>query len=257
MKPIDCAVKLAKEAGSLQLQRLQTTHQIEYKGEINLVTEVDRLCEKLITDEIHRVFPEHDILSEEGGGLRRNSSYKWIVDPLDGTTNFAHRYPLFCVSIALEYKGEVILGCVYEPNRNQLFTAEKGKGSFLNGTKLSVSKINQVDKSLLATGFAYNVREAAQNNLNHFKNMILTAQAVRRDGVAAIDLCYVACGYYDGFWELNLFPWDVAAGLLIVREANGMVTNFSGAPFSIYDKEILATNRLIHREMVKILKGAS
>lgn len=251
---IHVAVRVAKEAGAYQLDRLGKANQIEFKGEINLVTEVDKACEKLITDAISAAFSDHDILAEEGGGKRRDSEYKWIIDPLDGTTNYAHGYPLFCVSIALEYKGEIVMGVVYEPNRDELFIAEKNQGATLNDQKISVSRNKTLQESLLVTGFAYNIRETKNNNLNHFENMLMKARAVRRDGVAAVDLCYVACGRYDGFWELNLFPWDVGAGYLLIQEAGGRVTNFKGDPFSVYAKDILATNGMIHDEMIQVLK---
>lgn len=247
------AQEAALAAGQLQLENLGKIHQIEFKGDINLVTEVDKACEKIIQQKIQGAFPEHDFLAEEGGGDRKHSDYKWIVDPLDGTTNFAHGYPLFCVSIALEYKGEIIVGVVFDPNRNELFSAQKGQGATLNGNRISVSKISSVNAALLSTGFAYNVRTAKETNINHFTNMLMKAQAVRRDGVAAVDLCYVACGRYDGFWELNLFPWDVAAGKLILEEAGGKVSLFSGGSFSVYDKEILCSNGQIHAEMSSIL----
>jgi myo-inositol-1(or 4)-monophosphatase len=253
---LDIAKSAALEAGALQIQKLGQVQSIEFKGEINLVTEVDRACEEIIQKIIQGAYPDHDFLAEEGGGERKHSDYKWIIDPLDGTTNFAHGYPLFCVSIALEYMGEVIVGLVYDPNRKELFYAQKGQGAFLNDKPISVSKISTLNESLLATGFAYNIRKTKENNLNHFKQMLLNAQAVRRDGVAAIDLCYVACGRYDGFWELNLFPWDVAAGKLIVEEAGGRVTLFSGSSFSVYDKEILCSNGLIHQEMIQQLQKA-
>ena len=249
----DTAISVAKKAAELQLKGLGQRHQIEFKGEINLVTEIDKACEKLIIDALHAAFPDHDILAEEGGGFRKNSDFKWIVDPLDGTTNYAHGYPLFCVSMALEHKGEVVLGIVFDPNRNEVFHAQKGKGAFLNDEPIHVSSIPSLIYSLVATGFAYNIRKAKENNLNHFQNILMEAQAVRRDGVAAVDLCYVACGRYDGFWELNLFPWDVAAGKLILEEAGGKVSLFNGNSFSVYDKEILATNGNIHQEMVTIL----
>lgn len=251
---LDLAVSVAKEAGHIQKTRLGGELQVQYKGEINLVTIVDKECETLIASQIQGAFPDHDFLAEEGSGRRTHSDYKWIVDPLDGTTNYAHGYPLYCVSIALEHKGEIVLGVVYDPNRDELFTAEKGQGSFLNGQKLQVSSVPKLEQSLLATGFAYNVRKTSDNNLDHFKNMLMNAQAVRRDGVAAIDLCYVAAGRFDGFWELNLFPWDVAAGGLILIEAGGKLTRFDGKPFSIYDKEILSSNGVIHDEMVKVLQ---
>ncbi len=247
------AIEAAQESGALQMDKLGNISQVEFKGEINLVTEVDKACEELIIKKIQGVFPQHDFLAEEGGGVRKDSEYKWIIDPLDGTTNYAHGYPLFCTSIALEHKGQIVVGVVYDPNRNEIFSAEKGSGSFLNEKPIHVSKIDELEHSLLATGFAYNIRKAKNNNLDHFKKMLMVTQAIRRDGVAAIDLCYVACGRYDGFWELNLFPWDVAAGRIILDEAGGRVTTFSGKEFSIYDKEILATNSLIHAESIKIL----
>lgn len=248
------AIEVAKEAGAVQLKGLGKTHDITYKGEINLVTNIDRACEQLITEKLQGYYPDHDILAEEGGGKRKNSEYKWIVDPLDGTTNYAHGYPLFCTSIALEYKSQIVLGVVYEPNRDELFYTEIGNGCFLNGKKIRVSKTKSLKESLLATGFAYNIKQTRNNNIDHFGHMLLKAQAVRRDGVAAIDLCYVACGRFDGFWELNLFPWDVAAGSLIVREAGGLMTNFTGKLFSVYDKEILSTNGLVHHEMQTVLE---
>lgn len=250
---LQIAVEAAREAGKIQLERLGKAHQIEWKGEIDLVTEVDKACEKLIVEKLQKAYPDHDFLAEEGGGTRRHSDYKWIIDPLDGTINYAHGYPLFCTSIALEHKGQIIAGVVYEPNRDEMFTAEMGGGSFLNGKKIQVSKVSELIQSLLVTGFAYNIKKARRNNFTIFKNMLLAAQAVRRDGVAAVDLCYVACGRYEGFWELNLFPWDVAAGSLILSEAGGKLSGFSGNPFTIYDKEIAATNGAIHDVLVAVL----
>lgn len=249
------ACEAAKKAGDLQIEKLGEVRKIEYKGEINLVTEVDKACEKLIIDQISSQFPDHDILAEEGGGQRKDSDYKWIIDPLDGTTNYAHAYPLFCVSIGLEYKGEIVAAAVYEPNLKEMFLAEKNGGSECNGRKIQVSDTSKLIQSLLVTGFSYNFKETRKNNFNHFKEMMTVSQAVRRDGVAAIDLCYVACGRYDGFWELNLFPWDVAAGSLILKEAGGQISDFSGDTFSVYGKEILATNKKIHKEMVEHLQS--
>jgi myo-inositol-1(or 4)-monophosphatase len=243
----------AREAGAYQKSAQRTGINYELKGEINLVTEVDKNSEKMIIARIAQKFPDHDIMAEEGSAVRKDSPYKWIIDPLDGTTNFAHGYPLFCVSIALEFKGEVIAGVVYDPMRDELFSASQGGGAFLNGIPITVSAVNTLNAGMLATGFAYNFRETDNNNLNHFRAMMMTAQAVRRDGVAAIDLCYVACGRYDGFWELNLFPWDVAAGCLILTEAGGKVTRFDGSAFSIYDKDICTSNSSLHAQMVKVL----
>lgn len=250
------AKEAALASGEIQMAHFGKTPQIEYKGEINLVTQVDKLCEEKIVSILQGSFPNHDLLTEEGSGARKDSEYKWIVDPLDGTTNFAHGYPLFCTSIALEHKGEIILGVVYEPNLGELFLAEKGGGATCNGKKIQVSKITELKKGLLATGFAYNVAKTQNNNFDHFQNFILSAQGVRRDGVAAVDLCYTAMGRYDGFWELDLFPWDMAAGFLILREAGGQVTDFKKNPFTVYSKEILASNSLLHAAMAQVLEKA-
>ncbi len=250
---MDVAARVAREAGLYQRKKSGETFNIEFKSPINLVTEVDKFCEKLIVDGIGKIFPDHDIMAEEGSGERKNSAYKWIIDPLDGTTNFAHGYPLFAVSIALEYQGKILAGVVYDPMRDEMFSAFAGEGAKLNDKPIHVSKIDKLERALMATGFAYNLRQTKDNNLDHFQNIIMRAQGVRRDGVAAIDLCYVACGRYDGFWELNLFPWDTAAGLLICTEAGGLVTRFDGNPFSVYEKDILVTNSLIHDEMKDVL----
>jgi len=245
---------LVKEVGEYQASKWNTSLNIEYKGEINLVTEVDKKSEEMIISAIQAKYPDHDILAEEGGGQRKDSPYKWIIDPLDGTSNFAHGYPLFAISIALEHKGEILAGMVYEPLRKELFKGYRGEGAFLNDKKISVSSCEKLDRGFVATGFAYNIRETQDNNLVHFKNIILKAHAVRRDGVAAIDICYVACGRYDAFWELNLFPWDTAAAILMLEEAGGQVSCFNGKDYMVYEKEILATNTKLHGEMVEILK---
>lgn len=248
------AIRAAKTAGALQKRSLGHVKKIEFKGEINLVTEVDKACEEKILKTIRRDFPDHDILTEETGEHLNGSDYKWIIDPLDGTTNFAHAYPLFCVSIGLEYQGKMIVGVVYNPNLGELFCAVKGGGATLNGCRIHVSRVKELKRALLSTGFAYNVQTATDNNLDHFRDFLMTSQAVRRDGVAAIDLCYVACGRFDGFWELCLWPWDVAAGSLILQEAGGRITMFDGAPLTIYGKEILASNGAIHGQMMQVLK---
>ena len=253
---IQAAEEASRIAGALQLEGLRREKQIEFKGSINLVTDVDKACEKAIVEVLQGRFPEHDILAEEGSGRRKDSEYKWIIDPLDGTTNYAHGYRLFCVSIALEHKGEIVVGAVYEPNRDEMFLAEKGGGAALNGEKISVSRVADLNHAMLATGFAYNVRETSNNNLDHFQKFLMKAQAIRRDGVAAIDLCYVAAGRYDGFWELNLFPWDVAAGYLMIQEAGGKVSDFRGKAFDVYSKEILASNGQLHRALAGVLSGS-
>lgn len=251
------AEQACREAGTIQMEGLKKSREIAFKGAINLVTDIDHACEKAIVNLIQGTFPEHDILAEEGSGKRKDSEYKWVIDPLDGTTNYAHGYPLFCTSIALEHKGEIVLGAVYDPNLDEMFLGERGAGATLNGENIHVSRASDLDKALLATGFAYNIRETQNNNLDHFQNFLFQAQAVRRDGVAAIDLCYVATGRYDGFWELNLFPWDVAAGFVILEEAGAKVSDFQGAPFQIYCKEILASNGRLHPAMIKVLTGQS
>jgi len=251
---LETAVRAAREAGKIQKRNLGKVHTIRFKGEINLVTEVDKECEEKIVKIIGKGYPDHDFLTEESGAFNRPSEFKWIIDPLDGTTNYAHGYPLFCVSIGLEHRGKMVLGVVYEPNMDQLFVGVKGRGAFLNGKRIRVSEISSLKRALLVTGFSYNVKTTTDNNLGHFKNFILSAQAVRRDGVAAIDLCYVACGRYDGFWERDLWPWDTAAASLILKEAGGKVTMFNGGPVDIYGKEIAASNGKIHTEMLKVLK---
>lgn len=250
------AVEAARQAGKFLKQNLGKVRSIQQKSgqEKNLVTEIDKQSEDIIIDIIKRHYPQHDILAEESGEEKnKKSDYKWIIDPLDGTTNYAHGFPVFCVSIALEYKDEIILGAIYDPNLDEMFTAEKGKGAFLNNKRLTVSSINSLDKSLLVTGFPYNITENPNNAIEHFINFLMKGQAVRRMGSAAIDLAYVAAGRYEGFWEVALNPWDMAAGGLLVKEAGGTITDFVGKPFNIYRQEILATNGLIHREMQEIL----
>lgn len=248
------AIEIAKEAGEFQVEKLHKTRTIEYKGKFNIVTEVDKECEKRIVSFLKDRFPSHDILAEEGGGKRSHSEWLWIVDPLDGTVNYSHAYPLFSVSIALMHQGKVVVGVVYEPNRNELFAAEKGGGAVCNDKPIRVSKNKDVYSSMIATGFAYNVADVDRNNVAYFNAFIKKCHAIRRDGVASVDLCYVACGRYDGFWELDLRPWDIAAGSLILEEAGGKVTMFNGSPLDIFGNEILASNGIIHDEMRSILK---
>jgi len=247
------AIKAAKRAGQLLSQNLGKANRIEFKGAVNLVTEMDRRAEGLIIDTLKGAFPDHGILAEERDEMRSTSNYRWIIDPLDGTTNYTHGFPIFSVSIALEKDGDVVLGVIYDPMLDELFTAEKGKGAFLNEKRIQVSAVSQLNMSLLATGFPYDVRTSPDNNLNHFANFAVRAQAIRRIGSAALDICWVACGRFDGFWELKLKPWDVAAGGLVVKEAGGRITDFKGNPFSIYSDETLATNGLIHKEMMDVL----
>lgn len=244
-----------REAGSFLRERIGECHTVEYKGDINLVTEADRLSEALIIKRIRSRYPEHGILAEESAETGNGSPFRWIIDPLDGTTNYAHGYPVFCVSIALECEGTIRLGAVYNPMMNELFIAERGKGAFLNGRRLTVSRTAELSRSLLATGFPYDLREDRNNNINYFEAMAMNAQAVRRAGSAAFDLACLAAGRFDGFWELKLMPWDMAAGCLLVQEAGGIVTDLFGGSFSLSSPHLLASNGLIHTEMSRLLRG--
>jgi myo-inositol-1(or 4)-monophosphatase len=248
------AIRAALKGGEILAKYRRKTKKIGHKGRINLVTEVDLESENTILKIIKKSFPEHQILTEESQQEKRDSLYKWVIDPLDGTTNYAHNFPCYCVSIALEEKKEIILGVVYNPVLDELFLAEKGKGAYLNRKKIFVSQTKKLSQSLLATGFPYDIRESDINNLDHFANFALHGQAVRRAGAAALDLSYLAMGRFDGFWELKLSPWDTAAGSLLVLEAGGRVTDFSGGKYSIYGKDILATNGKIHKKMMEVLK---
>ncbi|MER3446620.1 MAG: inositol monophosphatase [Candidatus Dadabacteria bacterium] len=253
MNYIRVAEEAAKEAGKILIENLGKIREIEYKAKNSLVTKVDMLSESLIIKIIESNFPSHGILAEERGKSKGTSAYLWIIDPLDGTTNYAHTYPVFSVSIALEVEGIVRLGVVYDPTRDEFFSAELGKGAYMNGKSIRVSEVGTVSEGLICTGFTHEKEWMVDENLRHFENFIRNAQAVRRDGSAALNLCYVACGRYDGFWELGLHPWDTAAGALILRESGGKVTDFSGGEFNIYGEETLATNGLIHEEMINVI----
>jgi myo-inositol-1(or 4)-monophosphatase len=253
---LDFAISVAQEAGALLRDRLNTKFNVSHKGDINLVTEVDIASETLIRERIATRFPKHQVLAEESGFADSASDYRWIIDPLDGTTNYAHGYPVFNVSIGLEHKGEMIAGVVYDPMRDELFAAEKGSGAMLNKKTIRVSQTGELIKSMLSTGFPYDIKTSNLTNLDHWTNFAMNAQALRRDGAAALDLCYVACGRYDGFWELNLSAWDTAAGVLIVEEAGGKVTDFSNQKFSNYAPEIVASNSLIHDRMIEVIAMA-
>lgn len=247
------AVCAAYKAGAYAIKNLGKIKEISHKnGHNNLVTNVDKKCEKMIVSMIKKHFPEHSILAEEGGELLLRDDFKWIIDPLDGTTNYAHALPIFCVSIAVAYKDDVKFGVVYDPARDEMFEAEEGKGAYLNGKKISVSKIDKIPDSLMVTGFAYDM-DTRKKNLDFMRKMLEKAQAVRRLGAAAIDLCYVACGRFEGFWEFGLAPWDTAAGQLIVKEAGGKISTLDNGKFDIFQKQIVATNGMIHAEMIKLL----
>jgi myo-inositol-1(or 4)-monophosphatase len=250
---LDVARKVALEAGRFLRQSLDACGEIRYKGSVDLVTEADRKSQDMIFARLSDSFPDHDFLAEEGLCRSHGGEFRWIFDPLDGTTNFAHRFPVFSVSLALERRGESVCGVVFDPMREELFSAAKGHGADLNGKEIKVSKTGELGKSLLATGFPYDLRVSRINNLDHFAHFCRQAQAVRRCGSAAMDLCHVACGRFDGFWELKLKPWDVAAGVLVIREAGGKVSDFRGKEFCSFDSEVLATNGLIHDQMMIVL----
>jgi myo-inositol-1(or 4)-monophosphatase len=247
------AIEAAKKSGALIRSRVGKIKTIDYKGAIDLVTDVDKASERLIKDHLFKKFPKHLFLGEESGGQREGNGYRWVVDPIDGTTNFAHGFPYFSVSVALEINCQPAVGVVYDPMHDELFYATKGGGAFLNKKKIKVSPIKDLKKSLLCTGFAYEIKDARDSNVEHFVDFLMTSQAIRRMGSAALDLCYVACGRFDGFWEIGLKPWDTAAAILVVTEAGGKLSKFNGAKYSHYDQEILATNNLIHTQMSKIL----
>ncbi|MFH1741592.1 MAG: inositol monophosphatase family protein, partial [bacterium] len=243
----------ATSAGKLLREGIDKIAWVEHKGEINLVTAMDIKSEELIKQKIRSAYPDHQIMAEESDVPKKHSTYRWIIDPLDGTTNYAHGFPMFCVSIALEIEGSVQVGAVFDPTRDELFTGTRSGGAMLNGKRISVSETGELDNALLATGFPYDLRTSEANNLDHWNTMIFRAQAVRRAGSAALDLCYTAMGRFDGFWELKLYPWDVAAGALFVEEAGGKVSHLGGEPLNVYSKEIVATNGRIHSQMVEIL----
>ncbi|UCD18270.1 MAG: inositol monophosphatase [Candidatus Zixiibacteriota bacterium] len=240
-------------AGKILLKKARRHHRIELKGRVNLVTDADLASERFIIRMIKKRFPGHSILAEERARIENGSEFRWVVDPLDGTTNFAHNFPFYCVSIACEYRGKMVLGVVYDPERNELFSARQKGGAFLNRRRITVTSQFRLERSLLATGFPYDIGSCREDNLKQFNRFARLARGVRRAGSAALDLCYLACGRFDGFWELKLHPWDTAAGIVIVEEAGGKVTDFRGKAYSIYGKYILATNARIHNQMKKVL----
>src|SRR5579864_9616939 len=237
--------QIAREAGALLMEFFRQRVTVEYKGEADLVTVADRKSELLIRERLLERWPSFDILGEEGGLQDTGSDYRWYVDPLDGTTNFAHGFPVFCVSMGLDYKGNRIAGVIYDPTRDELFAAEQGSGAYLNQQRIQVSKIANLAESLVATGFPSHKRHK-NPNIHFYHQITLRTHGVRRAGSAALDLCCVACGRFDGFWEFNLNPWDTAAGVLMVEEAGGRVTDFHDGPFQLNSRETLASNGLIH-----------
>ena len=247
-------IKAAFEAGKLLMDKFESGLRVEFKGKYDLVTEADRQAEALIVKLIRERHPDHDFLAEECDYAEAGSEYRWIIDPLDGTTNYAHGFPWFAVSIALEVKGRLELGVVYNPYVGDFYVAERGCGAFLNERRLQVSTIDTLERSLLATGFAYDHKKCKANNYDYFTRFQKEAQACRRPGAASLDLASVAAGRFDGFWELKLKPWDLAAGILLIEEAGGLVSNFDGLPITLESQECMASNRLIHDEMQAILQ---
>jgi myo-inositol-1(or 4)-monophosphatase len=248
-------LRAAHKAGNLLLKNFLKKHEISYKSKIDLVTEMDTKAEELIVSHIKKNFPDHGILSEEKERKETGSEYIWLIDPLDGTVNYAHGFGFFCVSIALEHKEKgIVLGVVNAPYFNECYTAITGQGAYLNSKPVRVSDTGDLDKAMVATGFPYDIEES-RANIDKFVRFLLQSQAVRRPGSAAIDMCLVAAGRFDGFWEMKLNPWDTAAGSLIIKEAGGTITDFGGGEFSPYGKEVLATNGRIHSQMMKVIKG--
>lgn len=248
------AARAAREAGSMLLQEMGKNRRIRYKGDIDLVTDGDVKSQKLVVGHIRRECPDHGFIVEEVDRAleKRESRFRWIIDPLDGTTNFTHRYPLFSVSIALEVEGTLEIGVIYLPYLKELFTAVRGKGAFLNGKGIRVSRTTRIGRSLICTGFPYDIHERSRRILSEFNRVVRSARAVRRDGSAAIDLAFAACGRFDGFFERGLKIWDVAAGVVLIQEAGGMVTDYRGRP-GLNPGEIVASNGKIHRQLVHLL----
>jgi myo-inositol-1(or 4)-monophosphatase len=255
---INFAIETARDAGRLVLQKFDRGIAVTKKGDIDLVTEADLASEALIVERIKSYYPKHAILAEESGEavVDGDSEWKWIIDPLDGTTNFVHGYPCFCVTIALEHNGEVVIGVTYDPTRDELFSAERGRGASLNNKPIRVSLCDELSEALIVTGFPYDFKRR-EDFARHLTQFLLQSRGVRRDGSAAIDMAYVACGRFDGFWEEGLNAWDMAAGVLLIEEAGGQVTNYDGSKFDIYAPPILASNGLIHTQMSAILTGSN
>lgn len=245
------AIETALEAGKILREEYDRPADISYKGDVDLVTQADRRSEQAVVARLSRYFPDHSISAEEGTGHDRASEFRWHVDPLDGTTNFAHKYPCFSVSIGLEQNGVPLAGVVFNPISNELFAAARGEGATLNGKKISVSQVQTLGTSLLCTGFPVHKRRSSQN-IHYYYDFTLRSHGVRRDGSAALDLASVACGRFDGFWEFGLKPWDTAAGVLLVQEAGGAVSDFAGEPYKVGGPVVLATNGRMHEEMRKI-----
>lgn len=245
----------AQAAGRKLLLAAHRRRQVDFKGAIDLVTEMDRKVERFIGRELARAFPDHDLLAEEAqGNLASGSEFRWVVDPLDGTTNYAHGLPIYSVSMALEHRGKIVVGVVYQPALDELFSAQIGRGARLNGKRIAVSSKTRLEHSLLVTGFPYDMHTTRDDNLKYFGLFCKRARAVRRLGSAALDLCYVACGRFDGYWEMKLSPWDVAAGSLIATEAGAKISTMQGGPFSIYGRSIAVAGSRLHPLMLKTIR---
>jgi myo-inositol-1(or 4)-monophosphatase len=251
---LDVAVRAARAAGRIQRAAFGGVQKIEHKGAIDLVTATDRRSEKAILDIISGAFPGHGVLAEESGSRNGDGEHLWVVDPLDGTTNFSRGFPYFCSSVALARSGEVIAAAVYQPLLDELFTARRGGGAFLNGAPLRVSSQAQLDQAFLATGFPYDIRRGRRTNIDHFTRFATRCLAIRRAGAAALDLAYVAAGRFDGFWELKLRPWDIAAASLLIEEAGGRVSGLAGRPWRLPVRDIVASNGLVHKEMLAVIR---
>jgi len=254
-KELNIAKEAAKAAGKILSRLFGRVNHITKKGDIDLVTEADFQAEKAVMEIIRHNFPKDNILAEEAGNQEHSSERTWLIDPLDGTTNFVHGFPFFAVSIALEVEQEIVLGVVLNPYMNELFEASKATGAFLNKKPIKVSRTKSLGEALLATGFPYNIHEKPKRVMELLEKMIMTAQGVRRPGSAAIDMCYLAAGRLDGFWEQDLKPWDTAAGTVIVKEAGGKLATFKGTPYTPYQDSIVAANPFIHDAMIALLNG--
>lgn len=247
--------RLARQAGQILFDSYEKDHQVDFKGVIDLVTEVDHASEKFLIDEINHQFPGHSFLAEESGASQTQSEHLWIIDPLDGTVNYAHGVPLFCVSIAYSYNGQVLLGAVFDPMRNEMFSAERSKGAWVNGRALKVNSVEELQKSLMVTGFPYDSWHSSPSNFDYFAKLGRMTQGVRRLGSAALDLCYIAAGRLDGFWELSLKAWDIAAAGLIAEQAGALVTNIKGkADYLSPPQSVVAANPVLHAKLLEQLQ---